>query len=320
MRETRDGRGRWWRALTAVLVGLGLLGAPGFAQPAAAQPGCQFLLGFAALHDQIPAIVGNCLEDQHFDPQTGDALQRTTNGLLAWRKADNWTAFTDGATTWLSGPFGLQSRPNGDRFPWEADLAQPTPPPPPVEVPALSPPAPAPTAQPAAATSGPIRRNPGELALALSDVGKEITQVAQNNGTGNRANWYEVRFERSEELVDSKLGPVKVYSKVYVSDDVEAARAIYNTEVERQKKMPESQDRWEGLFAPQGVTQLFEQQNSLSACNDDCNTERFNRLHQRTVARQANVVYVLYFWGRDDQANPDQLNEWLRVLRGRLGG
>ena len=317
MHDTRDARGRFWGMLTALLVGLGLLGAPGLVQPAAAQQQCQFILGFAALHDQIPAIVGNCLEDQHFDPQTGDALQRTTNGLLVWRKADNWTAFTDGSTTWINGPLGIQSRPNGERFPWESNLAQPTSAPAPAPQPA--PAAPSPTAQPAASAPGPIQRNPGELALGMNDVGKEITQVAQNSGTSNRANWSEVRFERDEDLIDARLGPVKIYNRVYVAEDVEAARAIYNTEVERQRQMPESQDRWEGLFTPDDVVQLFEQQNSLAACNDDCNTERFNRLHQRTVARQANVVHVLYFWGRDDQANIDQLNEWLRVLRDRLG-
>jgi lipoprotein-anchoring transpeptidase ErfK/SrfK len=41
--------------------------------------------------------------------------------LLVWRKADNFTAFTNGATTWVNGPQGIQARPNGQRFPWEAN-------------------------------------------------------------------------------------------------------------------------------------------------------------------------------------------------------
>jgi hypothetical protein len=88
----------------------------------AADRGCRLQLGFRVLHDLIPDIVGDCLEDEHHNPLNGDALQRTTGGLLVWRKADNWTAFTDGATTWINGPFGLQSRPNDGRFPWEAAL------------------------------------------------------------------------------------------------------------------------------------------------------------------------------------------------------
>ena len=43
----------------------------------------------------------------------GNSLQATTNGILVWRKADNWTVFTNGVTTWLNGPYGVQSRLNG---------------------------------------------------------------------------------------------------------------------------------------------------------------------------------------------------------------
>src|SRR5438094_3339788 len=80
---------------------------------------CSFRLGFAALHDLAPQIVGDCVTDEYHNPDNGDGLQQTTNGLLAWRKADNWTAFTDGSMTWINGPCGLQSRPNDQRFPWE---------------------------------------------------------------------------------------------------------------------------------------------------------------------------------------------------------
>lgn len=81
---------------------------------------CRFVLGFAALRAAVgSAIVGDCLEDEHHGAN-GDALQHTTGGLLVWRKADNYTAFTDGYRTWVMGPFGLQRRLNTERFPWEA--------------------------------------------------------------------------------------------------------------------------------------------------------------------------------------------------------
>jgi hypothetical protein len=89
---------------------------------AVGQGACGFQLGFKALHDLIPAIVGDCREDEHHNPDNGDGLQQTTNGLLVWRQADNWTAFTDGTTTWINGPEGLQARPNGERLPWESSL------------------------------------------------------------------------------------------------------------------------------------------------------------------------------------------------------
>lgn len=40
---------------------------------------------------------------------------------MAWRKADNWTAFTNGYWTWINGPNGLAKRLNSQRFSWEAN-------------------------------------------------------------------------------------------------------------------------------------------------------------------------------------------------------
>ena len=84
---------------------------------------CQFVLGFNTLRDLIGHdIVGECLENEHYN-EIGDSVQQTTGGLMAWRKADNWTAFTDGYRTWVNGPNGLQQRLNTERFEWEADYA-----------------------------------------------------------------------------------------------------------------------------------------------------------------------------------------------------
>ena len=116
------------RMVAAILVAAMLVPAAAVGpeeQQTEAQAGCVFTLGFATLRQMIIAqqgdIVGQCLENEWHNAFNGDGLQRTTGGLFVWRKADNWTAFTDGATTWINGPFGLQSRPNaGPLFPWEA--------------------------------------------------------------------------------------------------------------------------------------------------------------------------------------------------------
>lgn len=82
---------------------------------------CQFVLGFATLRDLIGSdIVGECLENEHHN-EIGDSVQQTTGGLMVWRKADNWTAFTDGYRTWVNGPNGLEQRLNAERFLWEAE-------------------------------------------------------------------------------------------------------------------------------------------------------------------------------------------------------
>ncbi len=121
---------------------------------------CQFVLGFKTLRDLIGHDnVGECLENEHHNA-TGDSVQQTTGGLLVWRKADNWTAFTDGYRTWLNGPNGLEQRLNTERFEWEADyapgggIATPTPTPTPAAtatpIPAITP---SPTAVPTPETA-----------------------------------------------------------------------------------------------------------------------------------------------------------------------
>ncbi len=105
---------------SSVLLG-GMAAAPAYAQQAPApSPACQFILGFKTLHDLAPSEVGDCTDNQAFAPN-GDAQQHTTKGLMAWRKIDNWTAFTNGYKTWINGPDGLVSRLNTDRFPWEKE-------------------------------------------------------------------------------------------------------------------------------------------------------------------------------------------------------
>jgi len=91
--------------------------------PVAQAANCEFTLGFATLHSLIPNVVGNCVTNVQF-AANGDGLPQTTNGLLVWRKADNHTAFTNGSQTWVNGPFGLQTRPNNQRFLWEKTSAK----------------------------------------------------------------------------------------------------------------------------------------------------------------------------------------------------
>jgi hypothetical protein len=79
-----------------------------------------FNLGFATLASIIPNIAGQPLENERHNALNGDSLQQTTTGLMVWRKADNWTAFTNGSRTWVNGPFGVMERSNEARFDWEA--------------------------------------------------------------------------------------------------------------------------------------------------------------------------------------------------------
>ncbi|MDE2816196.1 MAG: hypothetical protein OXM03_13245 [Chloroflexota bacterium] len=145
--------------LSAILLALFLLlFAPSIASASA---DCEFRLGFKTLRDLIGHdIVGECLENEHYNA-LGDSNQRTTGGLMAWRKADNWTAFTDGFRTWINGPNGLVMRLNTERFEWEADYAPGGGVATPIPVPTPSPtPAPEPTATPEPAPTPTIAPEP----------------------------------------------------------------------------------------------------------------------------------------------------------------
>ena len=79
----------------------------------------QYRLGFRLLANLLGRdLVGEPAEDEHYEAN-GDSQQATSRGLMVWRKADNWTAFTDGYRTWINGPFGVQSRLNTELLPWE---------------------------------------------------------------------------------------------------------------------------------------------------------------------------------------------------------
>jgi hypothetical protein len=83
---------------------------------------CRVVLGFGTLEALVGrSTTGDCLEDEHFDPNWGVAAQATTGGLFAFRRADGTLAFTDGHRTWLLGRAGLQRRLNTQRLCWEPD-------------------------------------------------------------------------------------------------------------------------------------------------------------------------------------------------------
>jgi len=90
---------RWLTLLLSVafLGGSAFVARPQAAE-AQAQP-CVYTLGFRTLRDMIPDIAGDCIENEWHNAENGDGLQRTTRGMMVWRKLDNWTAFTDGYMT-----------------------------------------------------------------------------------------------------------------------------------------------------------------------------------------------------------------------------
>jgi hypothetical protein len=72
-------------------------------------PQARFGFGFAALRDRLGAAMGEPVECEHTNPETGDVLQATTTGVAYQRKGTNTPAFTDGHASWALTWQGLVS-------------------------------------------------------------------------------------------------------------------------------------------------------------------------------------------------------------------
>ncbi|MGE3913583.1 MAG: hypothetical protein AB7K36_29805 [Chloroflexota bacterium] len=106
--------------LGVILLAVSLLVAATTAWPAVAQTsGCQLAPVFMMLRDMLGRDqVGECTGPV-IRNDVGDLSQPTTRGTLTLRIADLVTMFSDGQTTWLYGPNGLETRASTSRLPWE---------------------------------------------------------------------------------------------------------------------------------------------------------------------------------------------------------
>jgi hypothetical protein len=89
---------------TLQLVSVNRVSADDFCQPGQA-PG--FVLGFAALQEQLGDTMGTALECEHANPENGDSQIKTSTGLAFYRKQTNTPTFTDGYNHWAVTDAGL---------------------------------------------------------------------------------------------------------------------------------------------------------------------------------------------------------------------
>lgn len=160
------------------------------------------------------------------------------------------------------------------------------------------------------------RGAPGDMGLVIQDAGPQATEMFRNFGSDDRASWYESRFERGEETVNQKLGPNIIYNKVFVANGSDNARAIFKENAV--KALPEATTRKGAPFVEPKTKSFGNESFAIGACNDNCDTDRSQYLHERLVYRWGNVVVILYLWGREDQANPDVLATYASLINGRV--
>lgn len=152
-------------------------------------------------------------------------------------------------------------------------------------------------------------RDPRELAMTEEEGGgKDVVRVADEDCSDERARCLRLRWERDFET-DASVGPIVTENKVWVARDLETAKAIYRDQEKLQKEMPERIEYANGPFkweAPR--TPPAEEWTGANACiKDRCDQPGRIDLHQRMVARNKNVVSVVYLFGRERHSTPELL-------------
>jgi len=205
------------RTLPGSLLFVALLALALTVRPVAAQPACTLSPVFGLFRQVAGAdVVGQCKEPAAVG-SNGDVTQTTTRGLAVYRYADQVIAFTDGQTTWLFGPEGLQKRPIGDKFAWEqvtpaASSPPPAPAPSPVAVQAPAPPAPRPMPAPPATTDdedddeSPSKLTPA-LAAKCSNLGYDMAAEMAPSAGAAAVDFGRAIEEECRDVVEEYGGP-----------------------------------------------------------------------------------------------------------------
>src|SRR4051794_22826461 len=165
-------------------------------------------------------------------------------------------------------------------------------------------------AQPVAADDD--QRNPRDIATTDDEAGKLVTVEADEDGSDEYGNWTHRRWSRDRESSDFHVGPVLIDNKVWITPNLDTARALYKVQVDKMREFAErdvNQDGAKGPFAftvKEGLkpSDLAEDAAALSACVD-CDVKTIILTHRRIVLRRLNVVTVMYIFGRDNVATPE---------------
>ncbi len=141
---------------------------------------------------------------------------------------------------------------------------------------------------------GPVT-DPWQVVLKLEDAGKEATQYISDEGTDKHGKFARTRYERDRSNGASTLGPNVIDSKVWITKDAEAAKALFKEQAAI-KNFPERKE---------GVTGMVEKIKPASYGEEFAYVGGYWQdekvwQHHRFVIRQGNLVSVVYLFGRED--------------------
>jgi hypothetical protein len=164
-----------------------------------------------------------------------------------------------------------------------------------------------------------VNVSPRQVALSISEMGKQIDVAGEQEGSDGPVQWYWARFKRDKRAVTSHIGPIDIWNKVWVAPDIETAQQIF-----QQQAKPGFNDGLQiekvgtGQFPMEALPGVGNENFGWTACNDNCNTEFFEFLHHRYVWRSGNVVAVIYSWGGNQDNSVNQISFWAQSMRNRI--
>jgi hypothetical protein len=173
-----------------------------------------------------------------------------------------------------------------------------------------------------AVPSGPLpdqvwQVSPRAVVLTAGEMAKEAYTAGEQGGSDDRGSWHWTRFKLPPEFERRHVGPLDIYSKVWVAPNLEVAKEIFAEQAK--PGFPEAEQRvGVGQFAMENPPSVGNDNFGWSACNDDCMTAKTDKLHHRYLFRSGNAVGLIYIWGGDQDASVDQVGVYAQAMRGRL--
>jgi hypothetical protein len=137
--------------------------------------------------------------------------------------------------------------------------------------------------------------DPTVLVFKIGDAGKEATQYLSEDGTDKHGRWARTRFERDRGNSASTLGPNVIDTKVWVTKDAEAAKALFKEQAGI-KNFPE---KTEGVDGPNDKIGFPKPGDEFAVVSSYFQDEKVWH-HYRVVIRRGNNVGVMYLFGRED--------------------
>lgn len=143
-----------------------------------------------------------------------------------------------------------------------------------------------------------VRAVPRDLAITVNEAGTDAVLVNEREGADARSTWYLARYERPHTEDALRTGPSVIVNDVLVARNVATAREIYAEQIARNELFPEARAGRIQETSVLDADRIGDEAQGVLACAEGCTDTGDDLIHQRLVSRTANVVSIVYQYGR----------------------